>query len=193
MRLILCDRKIELCNLWTELFRAETDVEIVNASFETLNDYDCIVSPANSFGLMDGGFDAALIRYFGAGLMHNVQQYILREYAGEQPVGTSFVIETGHSEHKYLAHTPTMRVPKVIANTDVVYNSMRAMLLAVQKYHVIKTVLCPGLGTATGKVPLSQAARQMYLAYQSLKNPPNGLNWSLAQKIEAQVKATLTR
>ncbi len=187
MRLILCDHKTELCDIWSAVFRNEHDVEIVNSSFESVSDYDCIVSPANSFGLMDGGFDAALIKYFGAGLMQRVQSYILNEYAGEQPVGTAFIIEISHSEHKYLAHTPTMRVPKNIANTDAVYNAMRAMLLATFRHGDIQTVLCPGLGTSTGQVPLKQAAQQMYLAYQSIKNPPQILNWEVARNIEDNI------
>ncbi|MGB3240982.1 MAG: hypothetical protein WBB29_22045 [Geitlerinemataceae cyanobacterium] len=52
--------------------------------------YDCLVSPANSFGMMDGDMDAAIVRYFGQSLMDRVQRRILDDYLGEQPVGTSF-------------------------------------------------------------------------------------------------------
>src|SRR5438067_7389940 len=34
-------------------------------SFERLPEFDCMVSAANSFGLMDGGVDAAIVRFFG--------------------------------------------------------------------------------------------------------------------------------
>lgn len=36
---------------------------------------------------------------------------------------------------------------------------------------------CPGLGTATGRVPLKEAARQMAIAYKNFKNPTTNLNW----------------
>ncbi|BDD06105.1 O-acetyl-ADP-ribose deacetylase (regulator of RNase III) [Aureibacter tunicatorum] len=68
-----------------------------------------------------------------------------------------------------MAHTPTMRVPGDISDTDNVYNAMFAMLRAVANHNKaneqkINTVLCPGLGTATGRVSPSQASKQMYLA-----------------------------
>lgn len=92
-----------------------------------MDEYDCIVSPANSFGIMDGGFDKALIEYFGNSLMERVQNKIKDEYAGEQPVGTCLIVNTGDEKHPYLAHTPTMRIPRIIREYDTVYNAMRAM------------------------------------------------------------------
>ena len=73
-----------------------------------------MVSAANSFGLMDGGVDAAITAFFGTQLQTRVQNHILREYLGEQPVGTAFVIETGDNNHPWLVHAPTMRVPLTI-------------------------------------------------------------------------------
>jgi O-acetyl-ADP-ribose deacetylase (regulator of RNase III) len=37
---------------------------------------DSIVSPANSFGYMDGGIDAAYLARFGAGLQSRLQQHL---------------------------------------------------------------------------------------------------------------------
>ena len=34
------------------------------------------------------------------------------------------IVETGHTSHPYLAHTPTMQVPLNIRNTQNVYNAM---------------------------------------------------------------------
>lgn len=53
-----------------------------------------MVSAANSFGLMDGGIDAAITDFFGKQLPVRVQARIISEYGGVQPVGTSFIIET---------------------------------------------------------------------------------------------------
>lgn len=53
----------------TELyFYGCEDVACVCESLENfLNTHtiDCVVSPANSFGLMDGGYDLAITEYFG--------------------------------------------------------------------------------------------------------------------------------
>lgn len=80
-----------------------------------------------------------------------------------------------------------MRIPRIIKEYDTIYNAMRAMLLAVQKQGNIKTILCAGLGTTTGKVPAHVAAKQMYLAYQSIFSPPKQINWRTAIEIETDI------
>ena len=127
--LILVAPDTSLYRAFKEHFSHFPKVEIVNNYFEWVTDYDCLVSPANSFGMMDGGMDAAITQYFGVDLETTVQSKILESYLGEQPVGTSLIVETGHSEHPFLAHTPTMRVPMSIKGTDVPYTAMWAMLL----------------------------------------------------------------
>lgn len=184
-RLILVDPKLQMCAAWQDVFRGHPSVAIIPGRFEELASFDCMVSAANSFGLMDGGVDGAITRFFGVSLMERVQTRILNEYHGEQPVGTSMIVETFHPEHSYIAHTPTMRIPMSIAGTDAVYRAMWAMLVAVRQHNLtsgrtIKTVACPGLGTATGRVPFGEAARQMALAYRNFHNPPSRIDWQFA-------------
>lgn len=185
LKLILVDPKPDLCAAWKTHFEGLSNVEIVNGRFEKLPEFDCMVSAANSFGLMDGGVDLAIIRFFGRPLEQRVQAYIIENYLGEQPIGTSFIIETGHEKHPFIAHTPTMRIPMTIALTDNVYVAMWAMLLAVHHHNLsnarkIETIACPGLGTATGQVPSEEAARQMALAYRNFLNPPGAISWRYA-------------
>jgi len=186
LKLVLVDPLDEVCAAWKEHFEELPGVKIVNGQFETLRAFDCMVSAANSFGLMDGGVDLSIIRFFGYELMDRVQERVLADYLGEQPVGTCFIIETGHEAHPYLAHTPTMRVPMPVTRTDNVYRAMWAMLLAVRlhnrssKARTIKTVACPGLGTATGRMPPREAARQMAAAYRHFLEPPERISWRFA-------------
>ncbi|EAX9772495.1 phage tail protein, partial [Salmonella enterica] len=63
-------------------FQNTENVEIIPEPFETIPEFDCMVSAANSFGLMDGGVDAAITAYFGSQLQERVQQNIIREYLG---------------------------------------------------------------------------------------------------------------
>jgi len=182
MKLILVDIEPALCVVWKEYFTDLPNVEIINDRFQNVTDYDCVVSAANSFGLMDGGVDGAITTYFGEQLMTTVQNRIIEEYVGEQPVGTSMIVETHHPKHHFLAHTPTMRIPMDISHTDNIYNAMWAMLVAVHNHNKvanrkIETILCPGLGTGTGNVPYREAARQMSLAYKNFLNPPKHINW----------------
>jgi len=193
LKLIVVDPKSAMCAAWHEYFDGLPNVEVVTAHFEDLPEFDCMVSAANSFGLMDGGVDAAIIRFFGHALMERVQQHILEEYLGEQPVGTSLIVETGHPKHPFLAHTPTMRIPMTITRTDNVYLAMWAMLLAVRNHNrqaaqKIKVVACPGLGTGTGHVPFTEAARQMSIAYRNFLNPPPWLDWRLAEGRQSQIR-----
>lgn len=192
-KLILIDPNAPLYLEWREQFADLPDVEVVHGYFEQLNSFDCMVSPANSFGLMDGGVDASITRFFGESLMQKVQQHIMDEFLGEQPVGTSFIVETGHTEHPFLAHTPTMRVPMPISRTDNVYSAMWAMLLAVRHHNLqcdrrIESVACPGLGTGVGQVPFREAARQMALAYRHFLHPPTRIGWPFATKRQEAIR-----
>jgi O-acetyl-ADP-ribose deacetylase (regulator of RNase III) len=185
LKLILVAPDSLLAAAFQKHFYYLPNVEIVNNYFEWLPDFDCLVSPGNSFGMMDGGIDAAIIKFFGSSLMETVQQRILTDYLGEQPVGTSMIVETGHLLHPFLAHTPTMRVPMSIIGTDIPYVAMWAMLLSVRRYnqhsnHKISSIACPGLGTGIGRVPYSEAARQMALAYDHFLYPPKHLNCFVA-------------
>lgn len=193
MKLILVDPNLAMCEAWIEYFDGLPDVEIVNKGFEKLPEYDCMVSAANSFGIMDGGVDLAISYYFGWQLMERVQKRILSEFLGEQPVGTSIIVDTNHKEHPFLAHTPTMRVPMDISHTDNVYLAMWAMLLAVHNHnlineHKINTVACPGLGTGYGRVPFREAARQMALAYKNCLNPPEHITAGYARQRQTEIR-----
>ncbi len=142
---------------------------------------------------MDGGVDAAITRFFGGQLEARVQRRILDEYLGEQSVGTSMIVETGHPEHPFIAHTPTMRTPMDIVRTDNVYRAMWAMLLAVRQHNrsserPINIVACPGLGTATGRMPFAEAARQMALAYRHFLSPPGFIDWPLATDRQTRIR-----
>ncbi|NET44097.1 macro domain-containing protein [Okeania sp. SIO2B3] len=192
MKLILVAPNKLLYDAFQEHFYYLPNLEIINSYFENVPEYDCLVSPGNSFGLMDGGMDAAIVKYFGDFLMTSVQQKILDEYLGEQPVGTSTIVETGHPQHPFLAHTPTMRVPMSIAGTDIPYIAMWAMLLAVRHYNrqqqqQIQNVVCPGLGTGIGKVSYQEAARQMALAYDHFVYPPKSINNFIAAERQLQI------
>jgi len=197
-KLVLVDLEPKLCLQFEIAFKGVENVEVVNGPFEKV-DFDCIVSAANSFGLMDGGVDGAITGYFGQQVMDRVQHRIITDYCGEQPVGTSFIIrgnETwGENDNKYVAHTPTMRIPKNIVRTDNVYQAMKSMLIAVDDFNIneagilhssfknpINTVACTGLGTFCGEIPYKRAAKEMRLAYDNVMNPPTVLDWDFAVK-----------
>ena len=143
---------------------------------------ECVVSPANSFGIMDGGFDLALTEYYGTQLQERVQKYIIDNYFGEQPVGTSFIIET-NKDNQYLIHTPTMRLPNKIKDKQVIYQAMRTTLIEAKKNN-IKSIVIPMFGGSTGICHPNEIAKLMRLAYDQINDVPNNMDWDYAYKRE---------
>jgi O-acetyl-ADP-ribose deacetylase (regulator of RNase III) len=172
----------EMCEAFRFRFAGLRGVRVLQARFEDLEPHDCFVTAGNAFGIMTAGIDAAVVRYFGESLMTRVQQRIMNDYFGEQPIGTAFVIETAHRDIPFVVHSPTMRVPGSIEGTDKVYCATWAALLAVQAHNTthaqrIETVAFPAMGTGFGGVPFDEAARQMAVAYRSYLEPPHRLDW----------------
>lgn len=120
------------------------NVILVNADIKKFlkenKNIDCIVLPANSFGLMDGGFDLVLTEYYGNQLQERVQKYIIRNYYREQPVGTSFSINT-NKNNQLLIHTPTMRTSNAIIDKTIIYQAMRITLREAYEKGVKNTVI----------------------------------------------------
>ena len=165
MNIVLLDLKKEMCKSWYKYFNGENNVTIVNGELENYNidDIKCLVSPANSYGLMDCGYDNALTSLFGESLQKVVQDYIINNYCGEQLVGSSFIV-TIPGTNKKLIHTPTMREPSQIFDYNVVYTAMRSTLICAQKNNV-ESIIIPAFGRATGQVPCDVVAKEMYKAY----------------------------
>src|SRR5204862_4601779 len=75
------------CDAFARRFAGLGVVRVVRGRFEDLEPHDAFVTAGNAFGIMTAGIDAAVVREFGPGLMRRVQDRILDDYLGEQPVG----------------------------------------------------------------------------------------------------------
>jgi O-acetyl-ADP-ribose deacetylase (regulator of RNase III) len=184
MKIILLDRNIEMTLWWRAFFREAQNVEVVCSDFIQFmksTPVECTVSPANSFGLMDGGYDAAITEWFGEELQQRVQQHIIDELHGEQLVGTSFIIEIANS-NQYLIHTPTMRTPQIIRDPLVIYNCMRSCLITAMENN-IQSVVIPAFGAAVGQVPYNLVAELMYKAYCQI-NSEHVISWDYVEDHE---------
>ncbi len=96
MKIYLLDRNLEMFLEWEAQFADCPEVDVVMDDFSHFmsnHKIQCVVSPANSYGFMNGGYDKAITDYFGTELMDAVQQYIIENFFGEQPVATSFIID----------------------------------------------------------------------------------------------------
>lgn len=168
-RLILRDRDADVVDAWRTHFRGLPDVEIGHGDIFDAG-ADAIVSPANSFGFMDGGIDLAYTGRFGWDLQDRLRETLRREHGGELPVGQAIVVETFDPQMPYLVSAPTMRVPSDVSGTVNAYLALRAALIAARAFNrrsetPIRSVLCPGMCTAIGRMPPERAARQMAAAY----------------------------
>jgi O-acetyl-ADP-ribose deacetylase (regulator of RNase III) len=130
-----------------------------------------MVSPANSFGIMDGGLDAAIRDTLGFAVKQSVQRVIVDKHHGELPVGFAELVETGDSRWPLLVVAPTMRVPESVANTLNAYLAFRAALLATKRAGVTSLVCC-GLGTGIGAMDPPRCAVQMRMALLHASGPP---------------------
>jgi O-acetyl-ADP-ribose deacetylase (regulator of RNase III) len=171
-----------MCEAFRQRFAGMPGVRIVRGRFEDLEPHDCFVTAGNAFGLMTAGIDAAVVRRFGGPLMQRIQQRILDQFFGEQPVGTAFIVPTDDPLLPFLAHAPTMRVPGSIEGTDKVYAATWAALLAIHAHNQsaarrIEVAAFPAMGTGFGGVPFGEAARQMAVAYRHYLEPPHRLDW----------------
>lgn len=202
MKIYLLSNNQSTTDAWRKFFRrfCETDaIEIVNDDFANFMDshpyVEAIVSPANSFGLMDGGYDRAITEYFGTDLMKDVQDAIIKEWYGEQPVGTSLTVpirnriicrENGENKCTILIHTPTMRTPERIKDSRIIYQCMRTTLIEAM-HRQVNSIVIPAFGGLTGRVSSNTVAKMMYLAYKQIKYCPETLNWEYANHIEGEL------
>jgi O-acetyl-ADP-ribose deacetylase (regulator of RNase III) len=168
----LRDIRKDVVSAWEAEFAGETGVHVSHGDIFGLK-ADAIVSPANSFGYMDGGIDLVYCNFFGWDLESRLRQLLTEHHFGELPVGQAVVVPTQHEAIPFLVSAPTMRVPAAISRTVNVYLAFRAALIAVLAHNhgddtPISSLLVPGLGTGVGDMPPGRAARQMKLAYRAI-------------------------
>ncbi len=173
MRIILADTDKLLTNEWKRFFK---DIPMITVHHGSIFDNPCdaIVSPANSFGFMDGGLDLVLSKYLGWHVQERLQEKIKTKHYGELIVGQAEIVETDNKKFPYLIAAPTMRVPMVLKESVNPYLAMRAILLLITKgkfdddtliSNKINSVAISGLGTGVGCVSAIKCARQMRIAF----------------------------
>ena len=175
-KLYLIDSKSELCDKWRQVFSSYPEVEVLRGDYFQQS-ADAIVSPANSFGIMDGGLDLAIRNELGFQIETEIQDVILNKYHGEMPIGSAEIINTNHDKWSFMIAAPTMRIPENVAFTLNAYIAFRAILIAINSFNeskpkrAIKSLICSGLGTGIGGMELVKCAAQMRAAYKLINEP----------------------
>jgi len=185
MKITLIDKSSKMVSSWSDFFKEEESVQIVHGDITKIR-CDAIVSPANSFGFMDGGVDYAISERLGWEIQNILQNKISNLPEGELLIGNALIIETLDKDIPFLISAPTMRVPMNfnIATSINPYLAMKATLINAKLHDEINHIGIPGFCTGVGKMQEQISARQMYIAYEEvMKNKKlNFKNFAEAQK-----------
>lgn len=198
---LLCmdDKFITAFNAAQHKYKAPSTFTVIihNSRLDSLSrdssiQFDAIVSPANSFARLDGGFDNALSRAFAPendyhALTRVSQAALWEEWRGFAPPGSCTLVDLENPQLKpageetwycrYLALCPTMKVPiNVNWDCEVVYECIWALLVAIDKHNMlmgtaaegnyipIRSILMTPLATGVGFWSPEQWAEQTVLA-----------------------------
>lgn len=168
----LRDIKPDLVEAWKAAFADVPEVTISQGDIFANTSADALVSPAQSFGYMDGGIDMVYSRHFGWSLSEDLRKQIDAKWDGELLVGQAAVVDIRphkpDTKFKYLISAPTMRVPENVSQTANAYLAFRAVLRVATRHPDIKSIMCPGLGTAIGMMDSHVCARQMRAAFNEV-------------------------
>ncbi len=196
MKIVLAAVEEDLADAWTRHCGDLPNVTVHRGSILDLS-VDAVVSPANSFGFMDGGIDHRYSDRFGWGVQERLQKAIRERHGGELLVGTAEIVETGNVGIPYLIAAPTMRVPMILTETVNPYLAARAVLRLIREgvlpegmlggekiSEVVVSVAFPGLGTGVGQVGANTCAYQVRAAIEEvlLAPRPYPRTWAEAQQ-----------
>lgn len=186
MKITIRDRNSDLINAidqtWRVILKGSEGAPQKSLSFTlkcecadifASEDFDALVSPANSFGFMNGGIDLVYVNKYGQQLENRVQDVIRNTHGGELLVGMADCVPLSYSStNKWLIIAPTMRVPKLIVEPVDVYLATRAAIRTAIELNM-EHVLFPGMGTGCGNVPAKTAAMNMIFGIQdAFYGPP---------------------
>jgi O-acetyl-ADP-ribose deacetylase (regulator of RNase III) len=111
-------------------------------------DIDAVVSPANTAGIMNGGYDATLRNYFGVSI-----EYRVRESLKEKPlaVGEARAIQTAHKKVQWLIVAPTVSIAAdgLSGHASVAYSAAYSAVTEANRVGAKKLGMT-GLGTGAG-------------------------------------------
>ncbi len=190
MKILLVDRHEPMVRAWSRVFEDVDDVEVIQGDYFA-TPATAMVSPANSFGIMDGGLDLAIRGELGLSVQTRVQRVIIDRHHGEIPIGCAEIVETGDSRWPLLVCAPTMRVPEVVGQTLNAYLAFRAVLAACARHSTpIESIVCCGLCTGIGAMEPMRCAQQMRIAFEQLRKPARIPSFREIHHVHATLRAT---
>ena len=195
-------------------------ITVVNESLRNVSPktkFQLVVSPANSYGRLDGNFDDAISKNFCLPhhpydtLTHAAQNVLYERWRGFAPPGTCTLVPfpkglegTNKWGCKWVAICPTMRVPSAVSwDREVVYECTWSLLCQVEGWNRpksedrIESILITPLATGAGLVSEERWAAQFVLALKhfvdALERPTrwSKLGWGEIGQDVSEVEKTL--
>jgi O-acetyl-ADP-ribose deacetylase (regulator of RNase III) len=176
LKIILSAVEKELFDAWKTFCGDLPNVEIHHGSILDLS-VDAVVSPANSYGFMDGGIDLLYSHRFGWHVQERLQKIIQEKHHGELLIGQAEIVETDVDQIPFVISAPTMRVPMILKDSVNPYLAARAVFLLIKHgtffngnfqgeriNKFVQGVAFSGLATGVGRIGFNTCARQMQKA-----------------------------
>lgn len=174
---IFFDIDDDLLNAYAIALSDIDNVEVCDepTDLRDLEEIDAFVSPANSYGYMNGGIDAIYSQIFP-----NVQKILqskisklgFRDISGRAilPVGSATIVtieSIGTNQSFQLICAPTMHMPGSPINTpENILHAMYAILKVTEYLPRDYIVAVPGLGTGLGNLSRYESAKQIRKAFE---------------------------
>ena len=132
-----------------------------------------LVSPANTYGIMDGGLDQEFLNFFGYELQTQVLNYLDNMHEGKLDIGKSQIIPTNHNKYKHIIITPTIEKPGFRSSPKNIYDATKSIINETTKFNKgapvsfkIKNLVIPGLGTGFGDMIPQESANAFVQGYK---------------------------
>ena len=180
LKIVLAAVETDLADAWARHCGDLPNVTVHRGSILDLS-VDAVVSPANSFGFMDGGIDHLYSHHFGWDVQDRLQELIRTRHQGELLIGAAEIVETGSLHIPFVIAAPTMRVPMILRDSINPYLAARAVFLLIRHgvvatgalagervAEVVTSVAFPGLGTGVGQIGPNTCAHQMRAAIEEV-------------------------
>lgn len=201
---------------WPHHTSDKVKITIINERLNSLPEslkFDLIVSPANSYGRLDGAFDHAISKTFSPpddyhAVTRSAQAVLYNKWRGFAPPGSCTLVEWGMTLAsnsrgcRWLALCPTMREPENVNwDREIVYECTWSLLCQIEGHNrrnskKIRTILMTPFAAGVGKVSKERWASQTVLALkqfvESVETPQqwSKLEWDKIETICDEITST---
>lgn len=189
IKFIFVVKNHHLLNKINDNFNSMYNIEVVKCDIAQIPYADCIVCPSNSYGIFEEEvLDTLNILIDNISL--RIQNVINGIYYGEQPVGTTLLLDSLNPRCKFIAHTPFVRMYDAKMKGENAYLAFRSLLTAILNHNkmddgtgnIITTIMIPLYDLH--EMDMDEFVRQIRLAYSfiDLQIPASKENTSIIKE-----------